>query len=172
MVLNQNHRDSILPHLADPAIELINFFRVQAGCRFTKQNQRRPCRERPSELKPPLLAKGKIARQLVALVSKIEEVEQSADLLSRALRAFEPTRQKMLLRRLARILSHPRIVPAAQFAEHPDILRSPGDAGRHASMRRQFGYVGAGEKHAPCGQWKKTANEVDDCPFARTVGAD
>src|SRR5262245_26906877 len=101
MVLNQTHSDSTLPYLADPAIELVNFFRVHAGRRFIKQKQRRLCRERSSELKPPLLAEGKIARQLVALVSKIEEVEHSANLLARALRAVEPTGQKLLLALIA-----------------------------------------------------------------------
>src|SRR5262245_43290306 len=172
MVLNQNHSDSTLPYLTDPAIELVNFFRVHPACRFIKQRQRRLCRERSSELKPPLFAEGKIASQLVALVSKIEEVEHSADLLARALRAVEPTRKKILLALLARILCNPKILPDTQLSEQPDILESPGDAQRHTGMRRQFGYVGAVEKHAPCGHWKKTANEINDCTLARTVGAD
>src|SRR5262245_10963879 len=172
MVLNQNHSDSTLPYLTDPAIELVNFFRVHPACRFIKQRQRRLCRERSSELKPPLFAEGKIASQLVALVSKIEEVERSVDLLARALRAVEPTRQKILLALLARILSNPKVLPDGQLSEQPDVLESPGDAQRHTRMARQFGYVDAAETHAPRGQWNKTANEVDDCTLTRTVGAD
>ena len=157
-------------HIANSAVELINFLCVHAGCRLVEQQQGGLRRECAGELQPPLLTECKIGRQFIALVRKIEKLQRPVDLRPRAARAAQPAREKMLTALFAGILCNPEILPNGQLSEQAYILERSRDPRGHAHMRRQMGDIVTIEDDAACGRWKQTAYEIDDRALARAVG--
>ncbi len=82
MMFDEENGHPGVAQLADPRVELVDFLGIHPGRRLVQQQQVGFCGEGARKLEPPLLAESETAGEFVALVGKIEKLENPADLLA------------------------------------------------------------------------------------------
>ena len=78
MVLNQDHRHAAIGQSADQRDQVLDLAMGQTGGRLIEQQQLWPQREGASNLQPPLVAEGQVARLLIGEVGQADDLEQHA----------------------------------------------------------------------------------------------
>jgi hypothetical protein len=93
-VFHQKDRHAALAQRQDAVGELAHFLGAHAGGRLVEQHQRRLGGKRPGHFEAALLAEGKIAGKLVALVVEPGEFQKLLDLLAAMAGARQPALQE------------------------------------------------------------------------------
>jgi hypothetical protein len=171
-MLDQQHRESILLQLADARVELVNLLGVHSRGRLVEQQQGRLCNDGAGEFEAALFAEREITREFVALARQIGKLEDPVNFLARAARTAEPAAQKAFAAVFDRVLRHPQILPDAELAEQPDVLKCAGNPARHPHMRGKGGDVLVAQQDLAGRDRKQAADEIDDRRLAGAVRPD